>query len=209
MTRVRTGPLRHLTIPLVLALTAVAVVSVVLVTVGSPVSLGVSTPQPQETTPDEETPAPSEAPAEVVQARVTSYEVFLARDPFEPVIPEAQPAAAGPTTSPTTSPTAAPTTSPTSSPTSPTSSPTTSPAPGGCVTGQAVSCDGQTVSLVDVFTEDGVASAVVQVNDTLYEVAANEVFADSYRVLSIEPPCVTLQYGDDRFSLCEGESVLK
>ena len=70
-------------------------------------------------------------------------------------------------------------------------------------------CDGHRVSLVDVFEEGGESRAAVRVDDTLYEVATGETFASSFQVRSVEPPCVTLLYGDDAFTLCEGESVLK
>lgn len=70
-------------------------------------------------------------------------------------------------------------------------------------------CDGHRVSLVDVFEEDGESKAVVRVDDVLYEVETGEVFASSFQVRSVESPCVTLLYGDDAFTLCEGESVLK
>jgi hypothetical protein len=66
------------------------------------------------------------------------------------------------------------------------------------------------VHLVDVFVdEDGTERAIVQVDDRLYEVVAGQEFANNFRVQSIDPPCVTLLYGDDAFSLCEGEQVLK
>lgn len=177
---------------------------------------------PQET----ETDAPTEAPTDLgeVDFSVSTYEVFLARDPFEPVVPE--PAAGGdggggsgtesptnsPTGSPTTSPTASPTTSPTTSPTAsptPTPSPTSTNGGSGCQQDGAVVCDGHRVSLVDVFEEDGESKAVVRVDDVLYEVETGEVFASSFQVRSVESPCVTLLYGDDAFTLCEGESVLK
>ncbi|MDX1745820.1 MAG: hypothetical protein R3324_07775 [Halobacteriales archaeon] len=80
----------------------------------------------------------------------------------------------------------------------------------GCTSqdGEVV-CDGRVVSVVDVFTEDGQARAVVQVDDQLFEVDEGDVFAENFEVLSIDPPCVTLLFGDDSFTLCEGERVLK
>lgn len=69
-------------------------------------------------------------------------------------------------------------------------------------------CDGQVVKLIDVF-DDGQPGAVVQVDDTAYEVRTNETFASTFEVRSIEAPCATLLYGDDAFTLCEGESTLK
>lgn len=215
---------RHVTL-VVAGLALVAIVGVVLVARGArpgPGSDVAPAAAAQEATPgptDAPEPTATETAVELDQLRVTQYEVFLARDPFEPVIVSAP---ANPTTSPTTSPTGSPTTSPTTSPTgspttSPTSNPTTNPTtsptgnptnPDGCVDTGTVVCDGQVVKLVDVFVDDR-PGAVVQVDDTAYEVRAGETFASNFRVSSIESPCATLLYGDDAFTLCEGESTLK
>ncbi len=188
-----------------------------------PLTTGVSpqeaTPSPSPTLPGTATEESQEAPT-LDSVRIATYEVFLSRDPFEPVIVSTAPVTSPPddgsppTTSPTTSPTTAPTTSPT---TAPTTSPTTGPSPSPtgsdapsdeCVDNGAVVCDGQTVSLVDVF-DNGQPGAVVRVDETLYEVRAGEAFATNFQVVSVDPPCATLLFGDDAFTLCEGETTLK
>ncbi len=79
-----------------------------------------------------------------------------------------------------------------------------------CTGTEEVVCEGRVVSLVDVFVaDDGSARAVVQVDTTLYEVGEGDTFAQNFQVLAIDPPCVTLLYGDDAFTLCEGERTLK
>ncbi len=53
------------------------------------------------------------------------------------------------------------------------------------------------------------AGVVVRVDETIYEVRAGETFAGNFQVISVEPPCATLLFGDDAFTLCEGETTLK
>jgi hypothetical protein len=233
MNRSQLASIRRLQWPFMLGLAAVGfLASVISLLGGGPTVLGMSEPQAQEAATEEVTPTQSETDAGpgALEARITAYEVFLARDPFQPVIPDAAVGGNGdgtggdggsgdaPTTpgSPTITPVtpgdptpAVPTTSPTPTPTStPTDGGTPAPG-GGCVSNGSVQCDGMVVSLVDVFTDQNASGAVVRVDDALYEVSSGETFASNFRVLSIEAPCVTLQYGDDRFSLCEGESILK
>jgi hypothetical protein len=40
-------------------------------------------------------------------------------------------------------------------------------------------------------------------------VAAGETFASTYTLLSIQGTCATMRNGDDNFTLCKGEQVLK
>lgn len=81
---------------------------------------------------------------------------------------------------------------------------------GPCRGTDEVVCEGRTVTLIDVFTtDDGTPVAVVQVDSTVYEVRRGDTFAQNFQVVSIDPPCVTLLYGDDAFTLCEGERALK
>lgn len=186
-------------------------------------------PQEQETAPS----ADLATELDPVDYSVSTYEVFLARDPFEPVVPEPvdgndgtnDGSTDGGTESPTTSPTVGPGTDPTgptdptdpTDPTGPTDpgdpdsdpSGTESPSDPSCRQGATVVCDGHTVKLIDVFEKDGSPRAVVQVDQTVYEVGVGETFATNFRVRSIEDSCATLLYGDDGFTLCEGESVRK
>jgi hypothetical protein len=67
------------------------------------------------------------------------------------------------------------------------------------------------VALLDVLRRDGRLVAQVRVNDTVYTVGEGEVFADNYRVLSIDETneCGRFIFGDEQFRLCRGEETLK
>jgi hypothetical protein len=68
------------------------------------------------------------------------------------------------------------------------------------------------VSLLEVFTDQsGTVVASVRVNDVTYQVGEGDEFATSYRVLDLDigTRCAQLLFGDDRFSLCEGEETLR
>lgn len=69
----------------------------------------------------------------------------------------------------------------------------------------------QRVALLDVLRRDGRLVAQVRVNDTVYTVGEGDVFADNYRVLSIDEPneCGRFIFGDEQFRLCRGEETLK
>lgn len=68
------------------------------------------------------------------------------------------------------------------------------------------------VGLLEVFTAlDGAPHARLRVNDTVHEVREGADFAVSYRLLDVDVTsrCAQLLFGDDRFSLCEGDETLK
>ena len=68
------------------------------------------------------------------------------------------------------------------------------------------------VSLLEVFRDQsGRVVASVRVNDTTYQVGEGEDFARSYRVIDLDPAarCGQFLFGDDRFSMCERDEVLK
>lgn len=84
--------------------------------------------------------------------------------------------------------------------------------PGGSSGGQANEPRRQQrVALLDVLRRDGRLVAQVRVNDTVYTVGEGEVFADNYRVLSIDEAneCGRFIFGDEQFRLCKGEETLK
>ena len=68
---------------------------------------------------------------------------------------------------------------------------------------------GHRVTLVDVFGEDGRSRAQIQVDGTVYTVDEGDQFAESFELLSLSGDCATLLFGDDQFTLCEGEEILK
>ncbi|MDQ3660153.1 MAG: hypothetical protein M3454_03660 [Actinomycetota bacterium] len=145
---------------------------------------------------------------------VETFELFASKDPFEPLI-DATPAAG--TTAPSTT-TAPATTDPGTTDPGTTDPGTTDPGttdpgttdPGTTdpgTGGQAVG--GHTVRLVDVFSQDGSPRAQVSVDGSVYTVAEGETFAESFQLTSVSGTCATMLFGDDQFTLCEGEEILK
>lgn len=88
----------------------------------------------------------------------------------------------------------------------PAPSPGESPAPTG-PTGRTE--EGRRVTLVDIFTEDGVRMAVVQVGGEEFTVEEGDTFADNFKVLDLTERCGTFLHGDERFTLCIGQEVIK
>lgn len=131
---------------------------------------------------------------------IDTFEVFATRDPFEP--PFDTTPSGGTSGGGTTDTTGGGGTTDTTSGGGTTD--TTSPSfdPDG----------GQVVSVLDVYeTDDGTPQARVQVGSTVYTVGESQVFADSYRVVDLDPVagCGTFLFGDTQFELCEGEQVIK
>lgn len=65
---------------------------------------------------------------------------------------------------------------------------------------------GTSVSLVDV---SGSSTVSVEIEGQVLRVTRGERFADSFKLLLIEGKCASMLYGDDQFSICEGEQVSK
>jgi hypothetical protein len=154
-------------------------------------------PSPSETAP----PAPAD-PVDVeislsealATLPVETYQVFLSRDPFQPVVvaPLAVDGDGNPIPDPDGSGTPG------------------EPADPRCEAGSnTATCEGLTVTLLDVTSDADGTRIIVQVNDTLYEVTVGSIFAGSFQVLAISPPCADLLFGDDTFTLCQGDRVLK
>ncbi len=125
------------------------------------------------------------------------FDVFATRNPFEPAIQVTD--TGTPDTSGGTGATGGTVTPPDTS--GGTTAPTTpaSPEPSA----------GTTVAVIDVFDQAGTTVAVVQVGSTQYTVAAGQVFATSYKVVSLSGTCGQFMFGDSPFSLCKGEQVIK
>ena len=131
----------------------------------------------------------STAPSSRSTRTPATFDVFATKNPFEPVIIVTPPP--GPTTpgTPTTGGTG---TTPSTGP------PSNEPEPG------------TSVALLDVFQQpDGTEMAKVQVGSTVFTVGEGDVFATSYRVVSLDAPCGQFLFGDAPFKLCEGEEVIK
>lgn len=77
------------------------------------------------------------------------------------------------------------------------------PKPGGDTIGN------HRVEVVDVYTANGQGRAQIQVDGTVYTVDEGEGFADNFRLVSTSGSCATILFGDDEFTLCEGEEILK
>jgi hypothetical protein len=161
--------------------------------------------QPADTVPPASTEAPAAAPDEP-QAKaepdepkkqpVETFELFASKDPFEPLVDPTVATGAGTTTGATT------TTGGTGG-TGGTTGGTGGPAGGGETVG------GHSVRLVDVFLDEGAPRAQVEVDGTVYTVAEGEVFAENFELVSASGECATMLFGDDQFTLCEGEEILK
>jgi hypothetical protein len=65
------------------------------------------------------------------------------------------------------------------------------------------------VKLVDVFTQNDRQRAQIQVDGTVYTVDPGETFAESFQLVSISGDCASILFGDDQFTICEGEEILK
>ena len=156
----------------------------------------------------EETPSPeetSEAPTK--RSPVETFEVFAPKDPFDPLISASVGGSEGAgSTSATTlgSETTSGTTT-TSSGTGTTT--TTSTSSGGADEGEEVG--GHRVRVVDVFSSQGARRAQIQVDGTVYTVDEGERFANNFQLMSTSGRCATMLFGDDEFTLCEGEEILK
>ncbi|HVF52671.1 MAG TPA: hypothetical protein VNC78_03585 [Actinomycetota bacterium] len=156
--------------------------------------------------------APGEVPEEEGDGRgpgkgpVETFEVFAPKDPFDPVVTadtggsgggvtdvgiDGTPGAGTPGDEPGTG-----------------DEPGGSNAPGGGGGGDS-SVGGHTVRLIEVFQDGGEARAQVQVDGTVFTVDEGEVFGDNFQLLSVSGDCATMLFGDDQFTLCEGEEILK
>lgn len=147
---------------------------------------------------------------------VETFEVFAPKDPFKPLI------TAQTTTDPGTPPadgidadgdgqidSGTGTTDPGTDPGTGTGTGNGTGTGTGSGSGGGENVGGHRVSLVDVFRADGGQRAQVQVDGTVYTVDEGDRFAESFQLLSINGECATMLYGDDQFTLCEGEEILK
>jgi hypothetical protein len=160
--------------------------------------------------------AQSSTDVDVAALPVVTYDIYLARDPFEPVVepdPPAEettsstPGAVDPVTGEPTPASGTPVPEDPAAPGSP--APGTDPGTGqplpstdggtsGSCTGQEeLVCDGRVVSLLGVTVRNGERVATIQVGTDLYEVAHGEVFASYFRVVEfVSDTVVRLQYGE-------------
>ena len=151
-------------------------------------------------------PSPTAAPSPAASpiSPPETFELFESKDPFRPLV-VAGTGGGGSGTGTTGGTTGGGTTGGTGATPSPT--PATSPGPGAG--GAPAPAGGQPVELLDVIDDEGTAKAQVKVGDTVHTVATGETFASTFKVLSISGTCATMLNGDDKFTLCKGEQVVK
>ena len=151
-------------------------------------------PAPEETAP----PGEEEADDDDDTGQVENFDVFAPRDPFKPLVSAA--GAAGGEVAPAGGGGGGGDGEPTD-PTDPTDP--SDPSEDGETIGD------HRVKVVDVYVEGGNDRAQIQVDGTVYTVDEGEEFADNFRLVSASGQCATILFGDDEFTLCEGEEILK
>jgi hypothetical protein len=141
-----------------------------------------------------------------------TYDVFLARDPFDPVVPE--PVAAASETVPTQPSTEPDVVQPVDTSTDDDFDAT--PDDGADATdacrgdgGEEVVCNGHVVTLQSL-TDGAEPLAVIQVDTAVYGVVPGQVFAERFQFLDVvDARTVRLLYGDEVFRVTVGERVMK
>ena len=156
--------------------------------------------------------ADEQADTALASALTVTYEVYLSRDPFDPVVPEPEPTATAVNQDDPGDGTVAPPGTVVGDGESPGGSTDGAPPPAE-VTGRCApdspACAEQAVTVLEIGTrDDGTPNAVLQIGTLIYDVAAGDT-AGYYLVTAIEPRCVSLLYGDHGFRRCLGDESLK
>ena len=134
-----------------------------------------------------------------------TYEIYLARDPFDPVVPEEEPEPAPTDPDDPDAPDPDDPDAPAPDPDDP-----DAPAPDErCEGEEEVVCNGHVVSLLEIDEVDGEQVATIQVDTTVYDVRTGERFAAHFNLLRIEGDRATIQFGDEIFHARLGDHVLK
>jgi hypothetical protein len=136
---------------------------------------------------------PSIAPSPTPTESAPPVLLFSGRDPFQPQFTVATSNPSGTPTAPSGGSTPGQSVSPASNP---------APGPGD---GASVTIDGHTVVLIDIFqSTNGTKMAQVEVDGTVYTVAAGQTFDDNFKLVNITgDPCGHFVFGDQTFQLCE------
>ncbi len=163
---------------------------------------------PIQTTAPITTPTPEGGEGEEVQdpeeGPVETFEVFARRDPFEPVVEVGGPPGVVDPVTPSDGSSPSPGTTPfddgsgAESDDESDDEPSASQPPGT-----------SRVKLIDAYKSGGVKRAQVRVDNTVYIAEEGETFAESFRLLSVSGKCASMLFGDDQFTLCEGDEVFK
>ena len=128
--------------------------------------------------------APGTPAAPVEDGPIETFEVFAPKDPFQPLVTAAKGATSG------------------------SSDPRKSDGDGLDRTA-GDDAGGHSVKLVDAIAQGGGSLAEVDVDDTLHTVEEGERFAENFELVSVEGVCATMLFGDEQFTTCEGEQILK
>ena len=150
-------------------------------------------PAPEETTPPEEEEADADGDDE---GDVETFEVFAPRDPFDPLVDPEGGAAGGAVDDGAAG---------DGDGTAVDDGPDTAPP----TTDDGDRIGDHRVRVVDVYVQNGRNRAQIQVDGTVYTVDEGEQFADNFELVSASGRCATILFGDDEFTLCEGEEILK
>lgn len=118
-----------------------------------------------------------------LRGRVETTELFASKDPFAPLVPGAT--SRGDAVAP--------------------------PAEGATI--KTFSADGTGVgsrpgTAIRLIETSGQV-AIVSIDGTEFQVRSGDTFASHFQLLSVADDCATLLYGDEEFTLCEGEELLK
>jgi hypothetical protein len=153
--------------------------------------LDVTVPPPAATPIESPTPSPTnDEPLE-------TFDVFAAKDPFEPAISGGGGTEGGESGGEDAG-------GEDTGDTGDTGDEGTTPSGGDAGGGEAIG--GHRVRVVDVVRN---GRAQIQVDGTVYTVDEGETFADNFQLVSASGDCATMLFGDDEFTLCEGEEILK
>jgi hypothetical protein len=150
---------------------------------------------PEEAAPPTTAPPPAVAPSPTPTGRPPRFTFFSGRDPFLPLV--VAPEAAGEAPAGEAPAGEAPVGE----------QPVTEPSPGaeGAVTPEGgTTIGGHSVTVIDVFTQDGQQMVQVEVDGQTFTVSEGEEFSDNFRVESIQGTCASFLFGDEPFTLCEG-----
>lgn len=162
---------------------------------------------PPQNLPPLTTPVPSETPEPEDEdddddGRVETFEVFAARDPFEPVVEEGGGGDEGEEGDEGDD------AGDDDADASDDDADTDDDADDGTeVGGGDEGSETHRVRVVSVHPSR--ERAQVQIDGTVYEVDEGERFAENFQLVNASGQCATMLYGDDEFTLCEGEEILK
>jgi hypothetical protein len=155
---------------------------------------------------------------EPIPLPLVTYELFLARDPFEPVVPEPVSAPSDPNgtdgsgsggSGSDANGSGGSGGTGTSGGNSNSGGNSSGNSNGGCTGTSEVVCDGRVLTVIEVFEENGELIAVIQVDTMRYQLGVGDIFVDFFQVVSISPDRVRLLYGDSVVTIDVGDNALK